>query len=86
MPTALHRRQFLRSLVAGSALFPGLVSQLLATTPGQAHFAPKAKRVIFLFMSGGVSHIDTWDPKPKLVSDHGKEVKLNHPEIENRQG
>ena len=50
-------------MVAGSALFPGIVSQLLA---GQPHSAAKAKRVIFLFMSGGVSHVDTWDPKPKL--------------------
>jgi hypothetical protein len=37
-------------------------------------------------MSGGVSHVDTWDPKPKLSTDHGKEVKLDHPEIENRPG
>ncbi len=81
-----NRRHFLRSLVAGSALFPGLVSELLAASAGHPHFPAKAKRVIFLFMSGGVSHIDTWDPKPRLTADHGKEVKLNHPEIENRPG
>ncbi|MBL4640757.1 MAG: DUF1501 domain-containing protein, partial [Verrucomicrobiales bacterium] len=34
--------------------------------PGQAHFAPKAKNVIFLFMEGGPSHIDLFDPKPLL--------------------
>ncbi len=33
---------------------------------GQPHFAPKAKRVIFLFMEGGPSHIDLFDPKPLL--------------------
>ena len=86
MPTPLPRRQFLRSFVAGSTLFPGLVSQLLASSATRPHFTPKAKRVIFLFMSGGVSHVDTWDPKPKLSEHHGKEVKLDHPEIENRPG
>jgi len=36
-------------------------------------FPAKAKRVIFLYMSGGVSHVDTFDPKPRLTADHGKE-------------
>src|SRR5579862_1379268 len=38
------------------------------------HFAPKAKRVIYLFMSGGPSHIDLFDYKPKLKELHGKEL------------
>lgn len=38
------------------------------------HFAPKAKRVIYLFMSGGPSHIDLFDHKPKLREQHGKEL------------
>ncbi len=38
------------------------------------HFAPKAKRVIYLFMSGGPSHIDLFDYKPKLKSHHGEEL------------
>ncbi len=37
-------------------------------------------------MSGGVSHVDSFDYKPKLFSDHGKEVKLDHPETRNRPG
>ena len=36
------------------------------------HFAPKAKRVIMLYMDGGPSQMDTFDPKPKLSADHGK--------------
>src|SRR5690348_1634942 len=36
------------------------------------HFAPRAKHVIFLFMQGGPSHIDTFDPKPLLNELHGK--------------
>jgi hypothetical protein len=37
-------------------------------------FAARAKRVIFLFMHGGPSSIDTFDPKPRLTIDHGKPV------------
>jgi hypothetical protein len=88
------RRGFLRSFVAGSALMPGLLQELAAEddvasdplAPKQPHFAPKAKNVIFLFMTGGVSHIDTFDPKPKLKADVGKEVKADHPEIQDRPG
>ena len=36
------------------------------------HFAPKVKNVIFCYMPGGVSHIDTFDPKPKLSELDGK--------------
>src|SRR5947209_975512 len=38
------------------------------------HFAPKAKHIIYLFMSGGPSHIDLFDHKPKLRDYHGKEL------------
>src|SRR4051812_37729967 len=38
------------------------------------HFAPKAKRVIYLFMSGGPSHIDLFDPKPTLDKRTGEEL------------
>ena len=71
-----NRRAFLRSAVAGSSLFAGLVGDLLAVSdplaPKKPHFAAKAKRVIFLFSSGGVSHMDTFDPKPKLIAADGK--------------
>ena len=77
------RRAAIRSAVAGSVLFPGILRDLLGAEP---HHAPKAKRVIFLFMSGGVSHVDSFDPKPKLTADHGKQVTLDHPETRNRPG
>lgn len=54
--------------------------------PRQPHFPAKAKSVIFLFMSGGVSHIDSFDPKPQLFADHGKQVVFDHPETRNRPG
>ena len=46
-----------------------IVSPLL---PKPAHFPPRAKAVISLFMSGGVSHVDTFDPKPMLKRYHGQ--------------
>ena len=40
------------------------------------HFAPRAKSVIFCFMSGGVSHVDSFDPKPRLKQDAGKPMPV----------
>lgn len=50
------------------------------------HFPARAKNVIFLFMTGGVSHVDTFDPKPELTKQHGKEIRAEHPEIKDRPG
>src|SRR5947199_5378062 len=41
---------------------------------GQAHFTPKAKNVIWLFMNGGVSHLESFDPKPLLNKFAGKTI------------
>jgi hypothetical protein len=75
------RRQAIRSLVGGSALLPGILSELLADGQGAdslaaraPHFPARARRMIFLYMTGGVSHLDTFDPKPRLFADHGKNV------------
>ncbi len=92
LPSEATRRRFLRSAVRGTLLFPGILHTMMAEgaddplAPRKPHFAPKAKRVIFLFMTGGVSHVDTFDHKPALFRDVGKEVKLDHPEIRNRPG
>ena len=51
----------------------------LAVKPPQ--FAPKARRVIFLFMSGGPSHVDTFDPKPRLDRDNGKPLPFAMPKL-----
>src|SRR4029077_6157018 len=42
------------------------------------HFAPRAKRVIFVFLSGGPSQHDLFVPKPRLVRDHGKRVGVTN--------
>jgi hypothetical protein len=47
--------------------------------PKQPHFTPRAKRVIFMFMHGGPSHLDTFDPKPLLIRDHGKPLPFKRP-------
>jgi len=83
------RRHFLRSAAASSLLFPGIINQLLADDGDplairEPHFPPKAKNVIFLFMTGGVSHVDTFDPKPELTRQHGKEIASDHPAAKNR--
>ena len=46
--------------------------------PKPTHFPAKAKSVIFLYMTGGVSHVDSWDPKPKLFADGGKTVTVDN--------
>ena len=46
-----------------------------------SHIAPRAKRVVFLFMKGGPSHVDTFDPKPLLTRDHGKKPPFDLPRV-----
>ena len=77
-----RRREILRSFVGGSLLMPGLLSELLADSPAakpddplapkEPHFPAKAKRGIFIFSNGGVSHMDTFDFKPELFKADGK--------------
>ncbi|QDT95758.1 DUF1501 domain-containing protein [Gimesia aquarii] len=57
-----------KSAVAQSVAKPSIVRGL----PGLPHFAPKAKRVIFLCMAGGPTHLETFDYKPKLAEMDGK--------------
>lgn len=81
------RRRMIRSLASGSMLLPGMLHRMLAETsaanandplaPKAPMFPAKAKRVIFLYMSGGVSHVDTFDPKPKLVSNDRKKYQAD---------
>lgn len=70
------RRATIRSLVGGSLLLPAILAETMASdhplAPKQPHFPAKAKRIIFLFSTGGVSHLDTFDYKPKLFELDGK--------------
>jgi hypothetical protein len=47
--------------------------------PRPPHHSPKAKSVIFLFMDGGPSQVDTFDPKPRLEREHGKPIPFKTP-------
>jgi len=66
----LGRDGFAASQSAGADSAPPKIVNPLASKP--PHFAAKAKSVIFLFMQGGPSHIDTFDPKPLLAKLHGQ--------------
>ena len=76
---AMTRRGFLRrtSMGFGQLAFAGLAGRWAAAEARvpAPQFAPRAKRVIFLFMDGGVSHIDTFDPKPELAKRHGQQAQ-----------
>jgi hypothetical protein len=45
------------------------------------HFVPRAKRVVFLFMKGGPSHLDTFDPKPRLAQENGQPPPFALPRV-----
>jgi hypothetical protein len=47
-------------------------------SPKQPHHQARAKRVIFLYMTGGVSHVDSFDPKPELFANHGKKITVDN--------
>ena len=68
--TEINRRDMLRRCTAGFGALglAGMLGREQVHAAGSIgpHFAPKAKRVIFLFMNGGPSHVDTFDPKPAL--------------------
>ena len=83
-----NRRTFIQSLAGAGLILPGMLHEMMAETisPAQAAvenplapkapmFPAKAKSVIFLYMSGGVSHVDTFDPKPLLQASHRKAYK-----------
>jgi len=80
LPTSLSRRAFLGRASIGSAALAGLLQpSLFAAAPdrwqgviAQPHYPPRAKRVIWLTMAGGPSHLETFDFKPKLRELHNK--------------
>jgi len=80
---SFSRREMLKTTACGfgSLALAGLCGQAGAASHGMANllsrrsmFAPRAKRVIFIFMAGGPSHVDTYDFKPELIRNHEKEI------------
>ncbi|MEL7338646.1 MAG: DUF1501 domain-containing protein, partial [Planctomycetota bacterium] len=58
---------------------PGMMQVASALATGGVHHGARAKRVIFLFMHGGPSHVDTFDYKPRLARDDGKDLPFELP-------
>ena len=59
---------------ANTADDPAVPASTQPLAPKASHFPPRAKRVIFLCMQGGPSHVDTFDYKPQLIADAGKSL------------
>ena len=80
LKTEINRRRLLQSAAGGFGMtaFAGMCGDVFAQddplAARQPHFAPQADSVIFIYATGGVSHIDTFDYKPALVRDHGKSI------------
>jgi len=76
-PSAITRREMLAlcSTGFGALALTGLTGPANAVAL-PTHFRPRAKHVIFCYMSGGVSHVDTFDPKPRLNAEHGKPMPM----------
>lgn len=80
---ASSRRQWLQQTACGfgGLALAGLTAESRARAAGHTtaapHFAPRAKRVIFLFMQGGPSHVDTFDYKPKLDEYHARQFEFD---------
>jgi hypothetical protein len=90
LPSAISRRQMLARFANGfgllglAGLFGEEARAYSADNPlavKAPHYPAKAKRLIFLFMSGGPSHIDTFDPKPRLQRDNGKPLPFEQPKL-----
>lgn len=76
MTSRLDRRQLLQRSAHGFGWL-ALNAMLAETTQGaKPHFKPRAQNVILLFMDGGVSHVDTFDPKPLLKKENGRPFKM----------
>src|SRR5947209_17367585 len=97
-PIPPDRRRFLRT--AGGGFGALALAALLAEegrlaadeatspdplAPKEPHHEPAAKRVIFLFMSGGPSHVDTFDPKPDLTRLHGEKLPASFGPVKTRR-
>ncbi|QDS88520.1 hypothetical protein EC9_27110 [Rosistilla ulvae] len=71
------RRRWLQTCSSGFGMLAlSSLQQQATAAPTVPLVNPKAKSVILCYMSGGVSHVDSFDPKPQLVKDHGKSMPV----------
>jgi len=87
----MTRREILRTMGSGFGML-GLANVLQAESAGAPlapkapHYPARAKRVIFLFLNGGPSQVDTFDPKPMLTKYHGKPMPSGNLKTERTTG
>src|SRR5437868_9433861 len=84
MNRTVSRRQLLASSANGFGLvaLSALLGEGASASAAAPHFRPRAKNVIFCFMDGGVSHVDTFDHKPTLAWLDGKDTgKIDNPTV-----
>jgi Protein of unknown function (DUF1501) len=82
-PVPMTRRELLSAAANGFGMLAlaGLSAEPVVAaegTPRGPHFPPRARNVIFCFMDGGVSHVDSFDPKPKLDELDGQPCLVSH--------
>src|SRR5688572_3211373 len=91
IPAIVSRRSLLRQAAVGFgslALTSLLADESRAQQPANLlaaklpHFPARARRIIFLFMKGGPSHVDTFDPKPLLTRDSGQPLPFAKPRVQ----
>lgn len=82
-PENVNRRAVLANFAGGFGML-GLAAMCAESAGGEPapHFPSKAKNVIFLFMSGGPSHVDLFDPKPSLTRLNGQPLPFEKPKLE----
>jgi hypothetical protein len=95
---ALTRRDFLQrsgmgfgaaglaGLLGGGEMLGAEAAEINAMAPKQPHFPGKAKRVVHIFLNGGLSHVDSFDPKPNLDKYHGKKLPTDNLRTERATG
>ncbi|MBI3667971.1 MAG: DUF1501 domain-containing protein [Acidobacteria bacterium] len=88
----ITRREALRKMGSGFGML-GLAGLVGKSSPAAGpldvkptNFPPKAKHVIFLFLNGGPSHVDTFDPKPMLTKYHGQPIPTGNLKTERKTG
>ncbi|HET8548536.1 MAG TPA: DUF1501 domain-containing protein [Bryobacteraceae bacterium] len=87
----MTRRELLTTMGAGFGMVglqsvAGAELKVTPLAPKPPHFTPKAKRVVYLFLNGGPSQVDTFDPKPMLDKYHGQPVPTGNLKTERRTG
>jgi hypothetical protein len=90
LPEGISRRRVLAQFGNGFGLLAlgGLLAEARTDAPSldplavrPPHHTPRAKRILFLFMGGGPSQLDLFDPKPRLTADHGKPLPFEKPKL-----